>query len=146
MKNKMIYLDAYITIPTKEAEEKIENATKKDEPKLNYDALGMRPPKGELEIDEYGNVILEDEDLEEITVSVSMPIDSISSYVQLVEGGTKIYTKHNIAYEVVQECWEIDAFLEMMNMSWLERLKLSFLSFFRRKQNTQIEIEFELEQ
>lgn len=134
MKNKYIYLNALVTVPSLLGEEKIEKATQKDEYKINYESLGIRPPKGEAKYDEEGRVILEDDDLEDITVPLTIPTNNLDSWVSSVDGGTVVYTKSRIQYTVVEEIWEIDAFLEMVEMSWIERNWLLFVNFFAEKQ------------
>lgn len=135
---KIIYLNALVTLPTAEAEEKIQNANKaKDAPQINYASLGIRPPAGDLEYDEDGNVILDESDLEEVPVPVSIPLDNIGSWVSSVDGGSRVYLKSNLAYDVTEEVWEIDAMIEYINMSWVERQFLLFKSFFARRKQKQ---------
>jgi len=130
---KIIYLNAIVQLPTAEAEEKIQNATKKkDEPQINYASLGIRPPKGELETDEDGNVILDESDFEEVPVPVSIPLDNLGSWVANVDEGSTVYTKSNLSYDVIENIWEIDAMVEYLSMSWIEKQFLLFKSFFAR--------------
>lgn len=147
---KIIYLNAIVQLPTAEAEEKIQNATKKkDEPQINYASLGIRPPKGELETDEDGNVILDESDFEEVPVPVSIPLDYLGSWVASVDEGSTVYTKSNLSYDVIENIWEIDAMVEYLSMSWIERQFLLFKSFFARikwklsKENKQLEKQME---
>ena len=143
---KIIYLNAIVQLPTAEAEEKIQNATKKkDEPQINYASLGIRPPKGEIETDEDGNVILDEDDFEEVPVPVSIPLDNLGSWVANVNGGSTIYTKSNLSYDVIEDVWDIDAMVEYLSMSWIEKQFLLFKSFFAElkwklsKENKQLE-------
>lgn len=143
---KIIYLNAIVQLPTAEAEEKIQNATKKkDEPQINYASLGIRPPKGELETDEDGNVILDEDDFEEVPVPVSIPLDNLGSWVASVDGGSTIYTKSNLSYDVVEEIWEVNTMVEYLSMSWIKKQFLLFKSFFAElkwklsKENKQLE-------
>lgn len=136
---KLLYLNCIISIPNEAGEEKIEKANSKEEYTIDYNSLGLRPPKGEVEYDEEGRVILEDEDLEEVTVPLTIPIENLGSWVASVDGGTVVYTKSNVMYTVIEEIWEIDSYLELIQMSWLEKLKLSFLAFFCRKEKLEIE-------
>ena len=143
---KIIYLNAIVQLPTAEAEEKIQNATKKkDEPQINYASLGIRPPKGEIETDEDGNVILDEDDFEEVPVPVSIPLDNLGSWVANVNGGSTIYTKSNLSYDVIEDVWDIDTMVEYLSMSWIEKQFLLFKSFFAElkwklsKENKQLE-------
>lgn len=137
MKIKYLYLNAIATQPNENGHKKIEKAIEKDEPKIDYNSLGIRPPKGDIEYDEDGRVILDDNDIEEVEIPLTIPVENLDSWLANVEGGTRIYTKYGTAYDVVEEMWEIDAVLEVMNLSWFEKIKLSFLAFFCRNKNKQ---------
>jgi hypothetical protein len=128
---KLVFLTAIITTPNEAGEEKIEKAKKvrNEEPRINYESLGIKPPKGEIELNEDGEVILEDEDFEEVGVPVSIPLDSISSYVALLKGGSLVYIKNNVSYTVEEEVWMIDSYIEAVSMSWIEKQWYSFLAF-----------------
>ena len=132
---KLIYLTAITTAPNESGEEKIEKASKvnKEEPQIDYRSLGIRPPKGDVEKDEYGNIILDEEDIEEVLVPLTIPIKNIASYVSTIEGGTLIYTKDGIAFNVEEEVWEINAYIQLLYMSWLSKqwfnLKIWFQDF-----------------
>ena len=132
---KMIYLNALVSVPNAIGEEKIQKATNKDEPKINYHSLGLTPPKDEVERDEDGNIILEEEDMDLIPVPVTIPLNNLGSWVGMLDGGSRVYTKSNIAYDVIEECWEIDSVVEYTTMSWIEKKYLSFQSFFRQIKN-----------
>jgi hypothetical protein len=132
---KMIYLNALITTPHEAGEEKIQKASNRDEHNIDYNSLGIRPPKGEIERDEDGNVILDDEDFETIPLPLSIPVKNLGSWVALLDGGTRVYTTSNVAYDVIEEVWDIDAYMEMISMSWWEKQKILFQSFFRRIKN-----------
>lgn len=134
---KLIYLTALVTAPNEAGEEKIERTRQleKEVDRVDYHSMGIRPPKGEVDVDEYGNVLLDEEDFEEIGVPVTIPLKNISSYVATLEGGTLVYTTNGIAYNVEEEVWMIDSYIDMVTMNWFEKLKLSFLSFWRKIMN-----------
>lgn len=147
MKTKYIYLNALVTIPNENGEEKIEKANSKKPiqdnitpPKSWFLEQNLIPPDDaeDTPVDEDGMVILDKDDLEEVTVPLTIPIENMGSWVTSVDGGTVIYTKSNVMYTVVEDIFEIDTYLEIIQMSWLEKLKLSFLAFFRRKQKLEI--------
>jgi hypothetical protein len=54
--------------------------------------------------------------------------------VATLDGTTRVYTKSGIVYNVAEDVFEIDSYIELLSMSWWEKLKLSFLAFWRRKQ------------
>lgn len=132
MKIKTLLLNALVTIPNEQGEEKIQKAYDKDEPQIDYESLGILRPKGEVERDSEGNIILDEEDFEEATVPVFIPINNIASYVATLEGTTRVYTKSNVAYDVVEDVFEIDSYLEYEQMSWLDKKFSVFQSFLRR--------------
>lgn len=136
---KYIYLNAIVTIPNKNGEEKIEKANTRDEHTIDYEALGIIPPKGEVDYDAEGNIILNEEDLEDVTVPLTIPIENLDSWSSSIEGGTHIYTKSKLMYYVEEDITLIDSYIELATMSWWRRKKLSFLSFFRRKNKEQTE-------
>lgn len=133
---KLIYLTAITTAPTEEAEKKIEEAGKKqkirDDETLSkewYRQQGLKPPPDAPDEDEFGNVILEDEDLEEVLIPVSIPLDNLDSWAATIDGDTIVYTKGGIFYHVEESVWEIDAYIELNTMSWFRRNYLFFKSF-----------------
>ena len=110
-----------MSIPNEAGEEKLEKGSKKEPDAINYASLGILPPKGEVEYDEEGRIILDDEDLEEITVPLTIPLNNLGSYYGDVEGGSFFSTKDGSIYSVIEEVHEIDAYLEVIEMSWLEK-------------------------
>jgi hypothetical protein len=141
---KFIYLNAIVSVPNEVGEEKIEKAyTKKPiqdsstPPRSWFLEQNLIPPDDaeEIETDEDGRVVLEEDDVDYITVPLTMPIDNLGSWVSSTDGGTHLYTKSNMMYTVAEEVWEIDTYLEYINMSWWEKLKLSFLAFWRKITN-----------
>ena len=139
---KLIYLNALVSIPNTSGEEKIEKAINKKgynpnkdktPPKSWFLEQNLIPPEDteeDVETDENGNVFLEEKDLEEVAVPLSIPLENVGSWVASVDGGTTLYTKSNLMYDVLEEVWEIDAIVELLNMSWFEKQYLYFKSFF----------------
>ena len=145
---KLLYLNCIISIPNEVGEEKIQKATNKDTkirddktpPKQWFLEQNLRPPddaEDEVETDEQGNIYLEEHEMETIPVPVTIPLDNLGSWVASLDGGSRVYTKSNLAYDVLEEVWEIDAVVEYTSMSWIEKkylyLKSVFQSFLRRK-------------
>ena len=142
---KVIYLNALLTVPTEEAEERIQknkgSTTIKDghtPSRQWFIEQGLTPPKDakneEIERDEYGNIILDDHEIEEVPVPLSIPLNNLGSWVADIDGGSVVYTKSNIAYNVIEDVYEIDTYIEYITMSWWRRQLLAFKSFFARKQ------------
>ena len=154
---KIIYLNAIVQLPTAEAEERIQNATKGNKQVKDghtpsrqwFLEQNLTPPKDavddEIEYDDYGNVLLDESDFEEVPVPVSIPLDNLGSWVANVNGGSTIYTKSNLSYDVVEEIWEVGTMVEYLSMSWIEKQFLLFKSFFAElkwklsKENKQLE-------
>ena len=132
---KLIYLNAIITTPNENGLEKIEKSKEKDNSEINYHSLGIRPPKGDVERDEDGNIILDEEDFEDVTVPVTIPIKNLVSWVADLDGGTRVYTKNGVAYDVIEEFSEIDAYIELLSMSFLNKQLAFFQSFLRQIKN-----------
>lgn len=130
----MIHLTALISTLSSSGEEKIERVKNRDTPKIDYRSLGILPPKDEdVELDKEGNLILNDSDLVEMPLTI--PISNLDSWVADFNGGSTVYTKSGLEYNVSEEFWEIDSFIEYTTMSWFRKKYLSFLVFFRQIKN-----------
>ena len=146
---KLIYLTAITTAPTEEAEKKIEEAGKNQKirdgvtpSKSWFKEQGLPIPKDapdDIEKDEFGNVILDDEDLEEVLIPVSIPLNNLDSWASTIDGDTVVYTKSGVYYHVEEKVWEIDAYVELHSMSWIKKnymfLKAFLANFFKKKDN-----------
>jgi hypothetical protein len=157
---KTILLHALITVPSEEGQKKIDDALERDitgnrevfrddhgRSREDYEEMNIKIPKyfdedekefyknnptSEIDID--GNIFLQESEIEELTVPMFIPLDNIDSFVATLDGTTRVYTKSGIVYNVAEDVFEIDSYIELLSMSWWEKLKLSFQSFFRRKQ------------
>lgn len=161
MKIKTILLNTIITVPSEEGQKKIDEALERDisgahqvfrdehghTREFYEDVAGKVPKHFEQEekefyknspgskIDEEGNIFLQESELEELTVPVFIPLDNIASFVATIEGTTRVYTKDNIAYDVVEDVFEIDSYIELLSMSWFDKQLAFFQSFLRRIKN-----------
>ena len=102
MKNKILYLTGMIEQPNLLGQEKIKKATDDTLPQINYEALGIRAPKGEVERDEDGHVILEDEDFEFIDVDCCISLNQYLACVDDLEFGSRIYTTAGVAFRILE--------------------------------------------
>ncbi|WP_396180291.1 hypothetical protein [Flavobacterium sp.] len=160
MKIKTILLNALITVPSEEGQKKIDDALEKEilgtfgvfkdehgHTREFYEDVAGKVPKhfeeeerefyknnSSSKIDEDGNIFLQESEIEELTVPMFIPLDNIDSFVATLDGTTRVYTKSGIVYNVAEDVFEIDSYIELLSMSWWEKLKLSFQSFLRRKQ------------
>ncbi len=161
MRLKTILLNTLITIPSEEGQKRIDEALEKDisgvrdvfrddhgRSREDYEEMNIKIPKyfdddekefyknnPSSEIDNNGNILLQESEIEELTVPVFIPIDNIDSFVATLEGTTRIYTKNGIAYDVVEDVFEIDSYIDLLNMSWIEKQLAFFQSFLRRIKN-----------
>lgn len=161
MKIKTILLNALITVPSEEGQKKIDDALERDilgtkkvfrddhgRSREDYEEMNIKIPKyfdedekefykanPSSEIDQDGNILLQETELEEMTVPVFIPLDNIASFVATMEGTTRVYTKTNMAYDVVEDVFEIDSYIDLLTMSWIEKQLALFQSFLRRIKN-----------
>ena len=132
----MIHLTALISTLSSSGEEKIERVKNRDTPEIDYHSLGISPPKDEdIELDKEGNLILNDSDLDLVEMPLTIPISNLDSWVADFSGGSIVYTKSGLKYNVAEEFWEIDSFIEYTTISWFKKKYLSFLVFFRQIKN-----------
>mgnify|MGYP006943701127 FL=1 len=142
MKIKTILLNAIVTVPSEEGQKKIDEALERENLGVTqvfrdehghtrefYEDVAGKVPKhfeqeekefyknnAGSEIDEDGNILLKEFELEELTVPTFIPLDNIDSFVATLEGTTRIYTKNGIAYDVVEDVFEIDSYIEGTNL------------------------------
>jgi len=161
MKLKTILLNTIVTIPSEEGQKKIDDALERESSGIqkvfrddygrsreDYDEMNLRLPRyfdeeekefyknnAGSEIDEDGNILLQESELEELTVPTFIPLDNIDSFVATLEGTTRIYTKNGIAYDVVEDVFEIDSYIDLLNMSWFDKQLAFFQSFLRQIKN-----------
>ena len=119
---KQLYLTAIGQIPNKQGIEKIETAkSPKSKNNPNWESMGLRPPRGEADIDEDGRVWLEDEDLEMVYLSVVIPLDLYAGAKDDVERGTAVYTTGGKTHRVLESADEVANYAEMLDLHWLQR-------------------------
>jgi hypothetical protein len=161
MKIKTILLNTIVTVPSEEGQKKIDEALERENLGITqvfrdehghtrefYEDVAGKVPKhfeqeekefyennAGSEIDIDGNILLQDSELEELTVPTFIPLDNIDSFVATLDGTTRVYTKSGIVYNVAEDVFEIDSYIELLSMSWWEKLKLSFLAFWRKITN-----------
>lgn len=132
----MLHLTALLSTLSSSGEEKVKKIQDGNTSKIDYYSLGIKPPKDEdIDLDEDGNLILKEGDLDFKEVPVTIPLSNLDSWIANINGGSTVYTKNGLEYNVVEEHWEIDSFIEYITMSWIEKkylyLKSVFQSFFQ---------------
>lgn len=91
--------------------------------------------------------VFDDEELEteEVYSDIIIFYDQIKLVIQDDEGYTTIFLEDGLMVEVLETALEIDNYMDYIQMNWFEKLKLSFLSFWRKikwrmsKENKQLE-------
>lgn len=90
-----------------------------------------------------------EEDVEEVYSDIIVFYDQIKLVIQDDEGYTTIFLEDGLMVEVLETALEIDNYMDYIQMNWFEKLKLSFLSFWRKikwrmsKENKQLEKQME---
>ena len=131
MKHTILYLTGLAEQPNKEGQEKLKNANDDKLPQINYESLGIRAPKGEVERDEYGSVILDDEDFEYVETECTISLNSYLGCVDDLEFGSRVYTTSGVAFRILETCEEVTSYIEFVQMNWFERNFSVFKSFLR---------------
>lgn len=132
MKQKILYLTGIAERPNQKGQEKLQKAIDTELPKIDYEALGLRAPKGEIERDEQGNILLDDDEFEYVEVECSISLNQYLGCVDDLEFGSRVYTTSGIAFRVLESCDEVTSYIEFISRNLFERLRDSVLFFFRR--------------
>lgn len=134
---KILYLNGILTVPNDVGYDKLAQAKEdKGTKKPNWADLGLPSPKDEVEYDEDGLVILEDEYLEEVLTSINIVLSSYAGAEDSLDGGCMVYTTNGLVYRVFETADEVANYAEMLDMSWFERayifLKLKIHNIFNK--------------
>lgn len=144
---KILHLSVITKVPNEEGEKLIEKAVtrlkpKKDEEGLSrrwFEEQGLRVPKhleeDDIEMDDNGTITLQEEHMQTIIIEASVPLKNVDIYVESVDEGSILYTKSGQYYNVAEEVWEIDNYIEMLNMGWWEKEWIILKEKFRRLKN-----------
>lgn len=102
--------------------------------------MGLNPPKDledDPEIDENGNILLQDSDIDTVFVDVSIPLHLFGGSEDLTDGTTLCYTTYGYQFTVEESTEEITSYVEYLSMSWWEHFRLDtkilFENIFSRK-------------
>jgi len=142
MKRKRLYLTGFGEVLKESAEKKLEN-NEYSVPRCDsghtrefYEDLNIpedRIPKElkERESQQGGVVKLEDDDFEEIYTEIMVYLDEIRLVVT-DRGLTTVFLKDDLTITVTETCDEIDSYIDYLEMTKWEHLKVYFRSFIRR--------------
>ena len=136
---KILYLNGILAVPSDSGYDKLLQAKEnKNSKQPNWESLGLPTPKDEIQYDEDGLVILEEEDTEYVATSVTIVLSQYSSAEDIIDGGCMVYTKDGMVHRVLETADEVSSYAEMLDMSWLERnfvlLKSQIKKIFTKKE------------
>lgn len=98
-----------------------------------YQDLGLPEEKIPQEIKDKEKAQYNEElELEEVYSDIIVFYDQIKLIVEDDEGYTTIFLEDGLMVEVLETAIEIDNYMDYIQMNWFEKLKLSFLSFWRK--------------
>ena len=138
---KLLYLTSVLTLPNAKGELKIKEATDEDGVHIDFEALGIKAPKGKPAIDSEGNIHLMEDEIEYAGVEAILNLDEFSTAVDNEKLGSIVYTKDGSELWVFEEVEELSEYIEFLSLNSFEKawigLKIAFSNFFRRKNKTQ---------
>ena len=139
-KRKRLYLTGVGEVLTESAEKKLEQGNSNREPTCSngkneewYLDMGIPIPKDlEEKLNQQDKVIkLEDDDFEEIYTEIMVYLDEIRLVVT-DRGLTTVFLKDDLTITVTETSDEIDSYIDYLEMTKWEHLKVYFRSFIRR--------------
>lgn len=138
---KLLYLTSVLTLPNEIGHQKIKEVTESEDVQIDYENLGIRPPKGRPLMDSEGNIHLMEDEIEYAGVEAILNLDEFSSAVDNERLGCIIYTKDGGELWVHEDVQEVSDYIEYTSLNSFEKawigLKIAFSNFFRRKNKTQ---------
>lgn len=145
MKYKILHLSIVTQIVNEEGKKLLEkastNQTKKGESLTldDYDRLGLKPPKelleDDIERDEDGRVILDEEHLDYEETFCAIPIKNIDSWMEHENIGTIVYMKSSMVYHVFEEVDEITDYINYLNTPQYKKWWVELKILYRRLTN-----------
>jgi hypothetical protein len=128
---KLLFLNSIITVPNEKGKKRIELALENDEPKLDYDALGMKPPKEDISEDGYMNLM--DGEFEYDYKDCTLRLSEFSHCVDCETLGTTVYLKSGEELWVEESAEQIYGYILVLTNSWFKNLIISIKNGFRSK-------------
>lgn len=128
---KLLFLNSIITVPNEEGKKRIELALENDEPKLNYDALGMKPPKEDISEDGYMSLM--DGEFEYEYKDCTLRLSEFSHCVDCETLGTIVYLKGGEELWVEESAEQIYGYIIVLTNSWFNNLMITIKNGFRSK-------------
>lgn len=143
---KVLHLTGITTAPNAKGTEKIAKAngkkTGEDAGTLSREWFienNLKPPmdsEDEVERDEWGQIILDPEDVDEVGIAVSIPLKYYAGAEASTDGTSIIYTSYSYQFSVFESIEEIDDYVEYLTSPWHIRawasIKVDWYHFKRR--------------
>jgi len=143
---KKLYLNVVTQVVNEEGEELLERASGKKSKDVGgltrewFEEQGLKVPKDlddDIERDEDGAVFLDEKHLNYESLSVTIPLKNIDSWVEDSEIGSIVYMKSGLFYHVYETTEEIDDYVDYICLTKLKELwiniKIWFENIFSRK-------------
>jgi len=134
-KIKLLYLTKVGIRPNEIGEKRIQNALEKEKSAGKTDGMplsfyienNLRPPDDveddQSEIDEDGNITLQDHEMESFYTEAILNLEDFSMVVDDEMEGATVYTKSGAFINVEQDSDDVHAQIEYLNRGWAERVK-----------------------
>ena len=129
---KTLYLTGITTQPNASGQSKIDRANGKKTdnesegmPKSWYIENGLRPPADaeddEIERDDYGSILLDPEDVDEVGIPISLPLKNYAGAEGCTDGTSIVYSSFGYQFSVFEDIEEINDYVNYLSSSWIER-------------------------
>ena len=118
MSIKILHLTGITSQPNERGQAKIDKANGKktgdidedEKPKSWYENLGVKPPPDakddEVEIDDFGQVLLDPEDVDEVGIPISLPLKHFAGVEGCTDGTSIVYTSFGYQFSVFEDTEE----------------------------------------
>lgn len=153
---KILHLTGITTVPNAKGQNKIDRANGKktdsdDEvmPKSWYKNMGITPPKNtgdEIELDDFGQVLLDPEDVDEVGIDVSIPLHLYAGAEATTDDTSIVYTSYGFQFSVFESIEEVNDYVYYLHAPWYIKrwtsLKINFenvINYFSRKKKLKTE-------
>ncbi len=151
---KTLHLTGITQVPNAKGQSKIDRANGKKTdnenegmPKSWYLENNLRPPDGidddEIERDDYGAVLLDPEDVEEVGIPISLPLKNYAGAEGCTDGTSIVYTSFGYQFSVFEDVDEIDDYVTYLTSSWYiikwAEIKIWWINFKNRGKKNKTE-------
>ena len=118
---KLLFLNRVITVPNEAGQKRIELALENDEPRLNYDALGIMPPK-DLDISEDGYLDLVEGEFDYEYKDCVVRLSDFSHCLDNEVFGATLYLKGGEELWIEETSEQIFGYITVLTNPWFKNL------------------------